>query len=483
MNNNPTVIQGGMGTGVSDWKLARAVSQTGQLGVVSGTAIDVIIARRLQMGDEGGHVRRALEHFPIKDVAQRIIERYFIEGGKADTEKFKAKPILSDKPNKHLEELIVASNFVEVYLAKEGHDGLVGINFLEKIQLPTLASIYGAMLAGVDYVLMGAGIPKAIPGYLDGFAIGKSAKMELFVEGADVDDHYTITFDPAAFFGGDAPQLKRPKFLAIISSATLASMLARKASGKVDGFVVEMSTAGGHNAPPRGRMQLTPDGEPIYSKRDDADLKAIAKIGLPFWVAGSCASPEKVALAVNEGGSGIQAGTIFAYCDESGLRSDYKQKVLKQIKFAEPNVFTDPLASPTGFPFKVAQVEGTLSEDSVYEGRKRLCDLGYLRHAYKKADGSLGWRCPAEPVADYIKKGGNESDTACRKCLCNGLLAAINLGQTYADGTVEAPILTTGNDLQVIKTMLQPNAESYTAADVIDYLLQDVVTLKDKKTG
>ena len=28
-------------------------------------------------------------------------------------------------------------NFVEVWLAKEGHDGLVGMNFLEKVQLAT----------------------------------------------------------------------------------------------------------------------------------------------------------------------------------------------------------------------------------------------------------------------------------------------------------------------------------------------------------
>ena len=417
MNNKPTVIQGGMGTGVSDWKLANAVSRAGQLGVVSGTAIDVIVVRRLQDGDEGGHVRRALEQFPIKEVAQRIIEKYYIPGGRDAGEKYRAKPILTHKQNKHLEELIVASNFVEVFLAKEGHDGIVGINFLEKIQLPTLPSIYGAMLAGVDYVLMGAGIPKAVPGYLDDFAAGKKVSQEIYVEGAEQDEHYCVSFDPNGFFGEAAPKLGRPRFLAIISSATLASMLARKASGKVDGFVVETSTAGGHNAPPRGRMQLTAEGEPIYSKRDEADLKAIAKLGLPFWVAGSCANPSLVALAVNEGAEGIQAGTIFAYCEESGLRKDFKKRVLEICKTSEPTVFTDPLASPTGFPFKVMQVPGTLSEDDVYCNRKRVCDLGYLRHAYKKEDGTLGWRCPAEPVADYIKKGGNEHETENRKCL------------------------------------------------------------------
>lgn len=60
----PVVIQGGMGVAVSDWRLARAVSLTGQLGVVSGTAVDVLMTRRLQSGDPGGHVRRALAAFP-----------------------------------------------------------------------------------------------------------------------------------------------------------------------------------------------------------------------------------------------------------------------------------------------------------------------------------------------------------------------------------------------------------------------------------
>ena len=78
----PRVIQGGMGVGVSGWPLARAVSKAGQLGVVSGTAMDTILARRLQLGDVGGHTRRALARFPIPGVAQRILDRYFIPGGK-----------------------------------------------------------------------------------------------------------------------------------------------------------------------------------------------------------------------------------------------------------------------------------------------------------------------------------------------------------------------------------------------------------------
>ncbi|MBA4158577.1 MAG: nitronate monooxygenase, partial [Gemmatimonadetes bacterium] len=73
---HPTIIQGGMGVGVSNWVLAKAVSLRGQLGVVSGTALDTLFVRRLQDGDVGGHVRRALEHFPIPEVSAEILTRY-----------------------------------------------------------------------------------------------------------------------------------------------------------------------------------------------------------------------------------------------------------------------------------------------------------------------------------------------------------------------------------------------------------------------
>ena len=36
-----------MGAGVSNWRLAQAVAKLGQLGVVSGTALDLVLARRL----------------------------------------------------------------------------------------------------------------------------------------------------------------------------------------------------------------------------------------------------------------------------------------------------------------------------------------------------------------------------------------------------------------------------------------------------
>lgn len=460
-----------MGVGVSGWPLARAVSRMGQLGVVSGTGLAVVLARRLQSGDPGGHLRRALEQFPFPDITRRIMGRYFIASGKAAGDSFTLSHMPNLRFDPNLTALTVAANFAEVHLAKEGHDGPVGINYLEKIQVATLPSIYGAMLAGVDYVLMGAGIPRLIPGVLDALAEGRDVEYKVDVEQSLPDEHFVSRFSPAEFWGKTPAQLRRPGFYAIVSSATLAMTLARKSNGHVDGFIIEGSVAGGHTAPPRGPLQLTSKGEPLYGPKDLADVEKIRLLGLPFWMAGGFAHPDKLAEALAIGASGIQVGTAFAFCEESGIDPDLKSQVLRELHRAgSAEIFTDPAASPTGYPFKVLQAQNTLSEPQVYENRRRICDLGYLRHPYRRPDGEVGYRCPAEPVEDYVKKGGKLSDTVGRKCVCNALFATIGMGQTRPEGA-EAPLITAGNDFESLSRFLKPDRATYRASDVIDYLL------------
>jgi nitronate monooxygenase len=467
----PMIIQGGMGAGVSDWRLANAVSRQGQLGVVSGTALEQIMARRLQDGDVGCHIRRALDQFPFPAMAERIWQAYYIPGGKHERESYKLLPKHSVDNPRELQELCIVANFVEVFLACEGHNNPVGINFLEKIQIPHLPSIYGAMLAGVEYVLMGAGIPLKIPGALDLLARHETATYELYVTGAEPGDDTTMTFTPREFMECDLPLLKRPQFLAIIASNTLATTMVKKANGKVDGFVIEGPTAGGHNAPPRGKVQLNDAGEPVYGERDHVDLARISELGLPFWLAGEYGSAEKVQAALAAGAAGVQVGTAFAFCEESGLRNDYKQELISKALAGTARVFTDPLASPTGFPFKVAQLEGTLSDDGVYSARPRICDLGFLREAYRTAEGKVDFRCPAQPVSIYVSKGGRLENTVGRKCLCNALVANIGQPQIRNGKHVEAGMITSGDDLKNIPQFLAAGQTRYSAADVIGKLL------------
>jgi len=468
---HPRISQGGMGVAVSNWRLARAVAETGQLGVVAGTALDLVLARRLQLGDVGGHLHRALAAFPFPEIAERVRQRFFVPRGKPAETPFKSRPLHSLRPSKAVEELIVVANFVEVFLAKEGHSGRVGINYLTKIQLPTLPSLFGALLAGVDYVLMGAGIPKMIPAILDRFAAGEPADLTIDVTDAPRDQEHRVRFDPIEFCRRRLPTLRRPKFLAIISSSALASMLARRSSGHVDGFIVEGATAGGHNAPPRGQMQLNERGEPIYGTRDTPDTNAIKNLGRPFWLAGGYAEPERLAAARECGAEGIQIGTPLAFCVESGIESELKHRVLQQCAAGDIDVVTDPNASPAGFPFKVVQLEGTLSDPAVAAARQRICDAGFLREAYQRQDGSVGFRCPAESETQFVGKGGDIEATCDRLCICNGLLATVGLGQVQAGGEQEPPVVTAGDCLRTVKRFMKSGSLSYRAADVIDYVL------------
>jgi len=171
----PPVIQGGMGVGVSGWPLARAVSRAGQLGVVSATCLDTVMVRRLQDGDPGGHTRRALAHFPSQDAVREVLDRYFLPGGRAAGQPYRRVPLPGVPLQPENERLTVMANFVEVWLAREGHGGTVGVNLLTKVQLQTLPGLYGAVLAGVHVVLMGAGIPRDVPQVLDRFAAGQAA--------------------------------------------------------------------------------------------------------------------------------------------------------------------------------------------------------------------------------------------------------------------------------------------------------------------
>lgn len=478
---NPDLIQGGMAVGVANWRLAKAVALAGRnlnkstLGVVAGTGVEVLLARRLQDGDPEGHVQRALAAFPYPRISESILNQYYFDVKKPPSARYKFTPrpadLLSGDPEKiaRMNELSVAANFVEVWLAKEGHDRPIGINHLEKVQLLHLPRLYGAMLAGVDYVIEGAGIPDQVPGVLDRLSNLEIAQYNIDVTGSN--GKLPVIFDPSRFGGKLLTQeLRRPRLLAIISSNLLARVLATRVSGEVYGFVVEKPTAGGHNAPPRGKLILNEKGEPIYGDKDVVDLGKLAELKKPFWAAGGYASPAMFAEALAVGAAGIQTGTIFALCEESGMRADLKQEARRQAFDKVLENFTSVTASPTGFPFKVAQISGTVAERAVSEARVRACTAGHLVEVYQTKKGRPGFRCSAEPVKTYVQKGGEESDTVGVECICNELLATAGYAQTDKLGT-DPPIVTLGDDTSFISEVLEDRDGSYTAEDAVRYLL------------
>lgn len=464
---NPWLIQGGMGIAISGWPLARAVAREGQLGVVSGTAIDNVFARRLQDSGVNEELQEVLDRFPLQSVVSDALSQ-FAAKKRRPSAPYRVAPMLTARSAQRSLDLLVLASYVEVALAKQGHDGIVGINLLTKVQIPTAPALLGAILAGVDYVLMGAGLPTHIPGVIEQLSLGQEVEITLSVVG-DVAAGQTpsLRFDPEPYLPTNS--LRRPKFLGIVSGHVLATALARRSNGPVDGFVVERPSAGGHNAPPRGQFTLDVMGDPEYGDRDRVDFDVMRGLNVPYWIGGGIAAASDVQEAFDLGATGVQVGTLFAYCRESGMDPDLREKVLDAVRKGPIEVRTSMRASSTGYPFKVASIDGTVSDPAVYAERERKCDLGYLREVYVKSNGTIGYRCAAEPTTAYIRKGGQIEDTEGVTCLCNGLMSTCGLGQVRTGARQEPPIVTSGDRINEVRKLLAEK-EDFGAVDVIAYL-------------
>jgi nitronate monooxygenase len=145
---------------------------------------------------------------------------------------------------------------------------------------------------------------------------------------AEPGEEFAISFDPRSVAGGVLAQspVRRPAFLAIASLEGLVEALAASESEAPDGFIIEHHTAGGHNANPVGPMQKDQEGQPIYSLRDEPDLAAIRRTGIPFWLAGGYGSHDKLQQALDAGAFGVQVGSVFALAEESGMKPEYGRR-------------------------------------------------------------------------------------------------------------------------------------------------------------
>lgn len=479
----PLIIQGGMGVWISSSHLARTVAKTSEeigvpmLGVTSLTGVGIIFSHRLQDGDEAA--LESLNHFPVPEIRDQVLREWGVGVVKPAGYRYKPTPRLPDfsHPNKDRRNsaayLTLVASHAAVWEAKQGHSGEIGLNVLEKIQIPHLWELYGAMLAGVDYVIMGAGIPLQIPGILDSFSQNKPSSYKLDV--AKATREYRMEFDPAEFMPSSyLRELKRPDFLAVISYNLVAKLLTTKASGYVNGFIIEGHTAGGHNANPRGKLIRDKDGEPIYSEKDQINLDQIKELGRPFWLAGSYASPQKLQEALEVGAIGVQVGTIFECSDESGLREKDKS-ALKRAAFNGALQVSATYTSPTGYLFQEALLKGTIADPTTYAARTRNCSIGYLVTPYEISPGNLGHRCSSEPIKAYIAKGGDEEDTEGKHCICNGLIAGSGFGLAADYGRKEEPsVVTAGKDFSFIPHLMEHEDDSYTVKDAALYMLQEI---------
>jgi NAD(P)H-dependent flavin oxidoreductase YrpB (nitropropane dioxygenase family) len=172
---------------------------------------------------------------------------------------------------------------------------------------------------------------------------------------------------------------------------------------------------------------------------------------------------------------------VFALTQESGMKPAYRTAIFDKIKanLSDEDLVHTAMVSPTGFPFKVVQLPGTLAEEEVYQDRQRVCDIGLLQQrglAKPGEDGSrkIFERCPAAPVEGFIKKRGLPFNTEGRRCLCNGLLSAIGLGQVVKQNGVpveEPAIVTLGNNLDGVRRLSRRGQNPYYVRDVVADIL------------
>jgi NAD(P)H-dependent flavin oxidoreductase YrpB (nitropropane dioxygenase family) len=223
---------------------------------------------------------------------------------------------------------------------------------------------------------------------------------------------------------------------------------------------LENFAAGGHNAPPRNRESFGPadDIESYFDK--------VLALDVPIYVAGAFkhgGTRTDFEEWVARGAHGLQVGSRFALCEESGMRADLRAEMIEQGARGKLQVTTSPLASPTGYPIKIAHVSDTIAEPDVYAARKRICDKKYLlqSHFQEQADGTKKevYICSAMPFEEYARLGGDVENAKDRVCLCNGLLSTAGY---YAD--VEPPVVTLGMSGKQVK-------EALTAREIVEDIL------------
>ncbi len=431
----PRLIQAGMGIHVSSSHLANRTARLGALGVVSGAALRHVIIEDIRAGNS--EAIELAQTFPVARYVDELLA--FAPGG---TRHMHAVPIDVPDPERGRlpKRLSVMAAYVEVMRARRGHRGKVGINVMWKCSLTVLPTIYGAMLAGVDALLCGAGVPMELPDIVRRMRAGEDLEY-LPLTGTGTHVRLPISEDATAALLSAIPA---PRMIPILSnyafSKRIVDIWAKEHGARPFAFVLEHHAAGGHNAPPRNKSEFT--------AQDDVDsyFDKVKALGVPIYVAGAFAdggSGRDLRDWIARGAYGIQVGSRFALCSDSGMRADLRERIIAANADASLHVATSAVMSPTGYPLKVVPLADTIADPATYAARERICNRLYLAqsHFETTADGAVieTYVCPAMPEEQYVRLGGDAADTADRVCLCNGLLSTAGY---YSD--IESPLLTLG---------------------------------------
>ena len=308
------IIQGGMGVGVSLYPLAKAVAREGGLGIVSSACIDRLVSKR------------------------------------------------NDKKVNTYEAV-----YEEISLSKTP-GGFAGINIMGALARDFNESVKGALDAGADAIISGAGLPLNLP-----------------------------AIQPP----------KDTALIPIVSSARALDIICKKwekLGYRPDAVVLEGPLAGGH-------LGFRIDQVDLESNRLENLLPPVKDMAIKFGdfpviVAGGIYTHEDIVRFMNAGADGVQMGTRFLATEESSATAAYKEAVVQARE--QDIVVAHRPGSPCGLPFRVIK-QSPMYASSLRQLRKPKCDKGYV--LMKDAEGKFTV-CPAkEDNKDYF-------------CICNGLLSS-----------------------------------------------------------
>jgi len=325
------IVQGGMGVGVSLHPLASAVAREGGVGIISSACLDRLVSRRT---------------------------------GKRLT--------------------TYEATYDEVSLSKAA-GGYAGINIMVALVKDYENSVKGAIDAGADVIISGAGLPLGLP-----------------------------AIQPP----------KDTALIPIVSSARALEIICKKwerLGYRPDATVLEGPLAGGH-------LGFKIDSIDLESNRLDRLLPPVKDMAMkygdfPIIVAGGIYTHGDIARFLKMGADGVQMGTRFLATEESSASPAYKRAVI-DAKEEDIIVAHDP-GSPCGLPFRIIK-HSPMYVSALRRARAPKCDKGYV--LLKDADGNFS-RC--------IARESNEHAF----CICNGLLSSAGYNPEK-----EEPLYTVGTN-------------------------------------